>query len=114
MVQALRSQSRRGGPATAELNPRAIAIRDHVVPLIRMLAGAQRAGGLPVLIAVLGPYTCTYRRPLVGERGRPHHLEIRRRRRLMVLEWNEGGTRLLLFHPGPWQDEALRLEAAPG
>ncbi len=57
-------------PAIAPVHARALAIRDHVVPLIRKLAGAQRAGGLPVLMAVLGPFTFTYRRPLVAERDK--------------------------------------------
>ena len=101
-------------PAALPVPARALAIRDHVLPLIRALAGAQRAGGLPVLMAVLGPYTFSYRRPLVGERGKPHRLEIRRRRRLMVLEWAEDGIRHLTFRPGPWEAEVLALAGRTG
>jgi len=109
---ASRAASARADPAPpAERAARVAAIRAHVLPLIRALAGAQRAGGLPVLMAVLGPYTFTYRRPLVGERAKPHRLEIRRRRRLMVLEWNEDDLRVLVFRRGAWEDEVLHLQA---
>ncbi len=115
MVQPPRRRSNSDPSAlvsdAAATETRALSIRDHVLPLIRMLAGAQRAGGLPVLMAVLGPYTFTYRRPLVGERGKPNRLEIRRRRRLMVLEWTDGDIKLPVFHRGAWEDEVLRLTA---
>jgi len=88
---------------------RALAIRNHVVPLIRALAGAHRAGGLPVLLAVLGPFTLSYRRPLVGQADQPCRLEIRRRRRLLVLEWTGTDFTLVTFQPGPWEQEVLRL-----
>src|SRR5690349_3415950 len=56
--------------------PRALAIRAHLLPLIRAMAADQRASGLSVLIVVAPPYTISYRRPLVGAGDAPHRLEI--------------------------------------
>ena len=112
MVQPRKRQARDPDPGGVPDQERALSIRDHVVPLIRALAGAHHAGGLPVLMAVLGPFTLSYRRPLVGQEGKRHRLEIRRRRRLMVLEWSDAKVSLVAFHPGRWEQEVLRLGPA--
>jgi hypothetical protein len=90
---------------------RAVAIRDYVIPLIQAMADVEKASTAPVLIYIARSFTLGYRRtsseePACGDRNR---LDVRRRKRLMRIEWSDVETKLVSFRGGEWEREIMRL-----
>jgi hypothetical protein len=85
---------------------RAIAIRDHLVPLI--LAASEREGmnGNPLMLTAEGLFI-GYRKVARGTR-----MDIWKHRRLLQIEWNGAEVRVLSFTPGEWERTIMTLREA--
>ena len=111
---------------------RAIAIRDHVVPLVREHGTLELQRGPVRLVALrTGPWTVEhwtpfgdlspdeasspgYRHAVERQRTRPdlpYGLDLSRdgTRVLNVLWSDDGASQVVAFVRGPWEDEALAL-----
>ena len=111
---------------------RALAIRDHLVPIVRERGVLELQRG-PVRLVVLrtGPWTIEhwtpfgelspdeasspgYRHAVERQRTRPdlpYGLDVRRdRARVLGVLWSDDGAcEVVAFVRGPWEDEALAL-----
>ena len=111
---------------------RALAIRDHLVPIVRERGMLELQRGLVRLVALrTGPWTiehwtpfgelspdkaCSpgYRHAVERQRTRPdlpYGLDVRRDgARVLGVLWSEdGASQVVTFVRGPWEDEALAL-----
>ncbi len=111
---------------------RALAIRDHLVPIVRGRGMLELQRGLVRLVALrTGPWTIEhwtpfgelspdeasspgYRHALERQRAGPdlpYGLDLRRdsARVLGVLWAEDGASEVVAFVRGPWEDEALAL-----
>jgi hypothetical protein len=111
---------------------RALAIRDHLVPLVRARGRLEvQRGTLRLITLHAGPWTVThwtpfndlapddasspgYRRALERQQSGPvlpygidvWHKEIK----VLSMVWgDDGSSELISFDCGPWEEEALRL-----
>ena len=111
---------------------RALAIRDHLVPVVRGRGMLELQRGLVRLVALrTGPWTIEhwtpfgelspdeasspgYRHAVERQRTRPdlpYGLDVRRDgARVLGVLWSEdGASQVAAFVRGPWEDEALAL-----
>ena len=111
---------------------RALAIRDHLVPVVRGRGMLELQRGLVRLVALrTGPWTIEhwtpfgelspdeasspgYRHAVERQRTRPdlpYGLDVRRDgARVLGVLWSEdGASQVAVFVRGPWEDEALAL-----
>jgi hypothetical protein len=111
---------------------RALAIRDHLVPIVRGRGMLELQRGLVRLVALrTGPWTIEhwtpfgelspdeasspgYRHAVERQRTRPdlpYGLDVRRDgARVLGVLWSEdGASQVVTFVRGPWEDEALAL-----
>ena len=111
---------------------RALAIRDHLVPIVRGRGMLELQRGLVRLVALrTGPWTIEhwtpfgelspdeasspgYRHAVERQRKRPdlpYGLDVRRDgARVLGVLWSEdGASQVAVFVRGPWEDEALAL-----
>ncbi|CAA9229717.1 MAG: hypothetical protein AVDCRST_MAG08-1032 [uncultured Acetobacteraceae bacterium] len=111
---------------------RALAIRDHLVPIVRERGMLELQRGLVRLVALrTGPWTIEhwtpfgelspdeasspgYRHAVERQRTRPdlpYGLDVRHdRTRVLGVLWSEdGASQVVTFVRGPWEDEALAL-----
>jgi hypothetical protein len=93
-------------PLEKDVIDRAIAIRDHLEPLILTASKTDQMSDVPILLFMVAAFTISYRR-LRNEK----RLEIWQRRRLMQLRWNGSNVVLGAFRPGGWERDILRLQA---
>jgi hypothetical protein len=112
---------------------RALAIRDHLMPLIRVYGAMQEVSGTAGHVAVwqAGSFTCTVRSPFkarpaevppdasyerAASRQRaksalPWCLEVWHGHTVLNLQWRDDGTvEVISFTRGPWEDAALALQ----
>jgi hypothetical protein len=112
---------------------RALAIRDHLLPLIRVHGGMQEVSGAAGHLAVwkAGSLTCTVRSPFTAwpaeappaasyeqalsrQRAKPALpwcLEVWHGHTVLNLQWDDDGTvEVISFTRGPWEDDALALQ----
>jgi hypothetical protein len=123
-----------------ELVARAIAIRNHLLPLIQAHGTLQEVSGMAGRVAVwkVGGFTCTLRNPFTPwpaeappaasydqaisrQRAKPDlpwGLDVWHGRKVLSLQWDdEGQLEVLAFVRGPWEAEVLAVgapEASPG
>ena len=113
---------------------RALAIRDHLLPLIQAHGTLEEVSGAAGRLAMwkTGSFTCTLRGPFTPwpaeapptaaydqaiSRQRtkptlPWGLEVWHGHKVLSLQWDDEGTvEVTSFTPGPWENEALALEA---
>ena len=111
---------------------RALAIRDHLVPIVRERGMLELQRGLVRLVALrTGPWTIEhwtpfgelspdeasspgYRHAVERQRTRPdlpYGLDVRHDgARVLGVLWSEAGaSQVVVFVRGPWEDEALAL-----
>ena len=111
---------------------RALAIRDHLLPLVRGRGALEvQRGPLRLVVLRTGPWTVehwtpfsdlspdeasspAYRHALERQRAAsdlPYGLDLRRdgARVLGVLWSDDGASEVVAFVRGPWEDEALAL-----
>ena len=111
---------------------RALAIRDHLVPVVRGRGMLELQRGLVRLVALrTGPWTIEhwtpfgelspdeasspgYRHAVERQRTRPdlpYGLDVRHAgTRVLGVLWSEdGASQVVVFVRGPWEDEALAL-----
>ena len=111
---------------------RALAIRDHLLPLVREHGTLELQRGPVRLVALrTGPWTIEhwtpfgelspdeasspgYRHAVERQRTRPdlpYGLDVRHDgTRVLVVLWSEdGASQVVVFVRGPWEDEALAL-----
>ena len=111
---------------------RALAIRDHLVPVVRERGMLELQRGLVRLVALrTGPWTIEhwtpfgelspdeasspgYRHAVERQRTRPdlpYGLDVRHDgARVLGVLWSEdGASQVVVFVRGPWEDEALAL-----
>lgn len=93
-------------PLEKDVVDRAIAIRDHLEPLILTASKTEQMNDVPVLLFMVAAFTIFYRRMQNEQR-----LEIWQGRRLMQIGWNGSNVILGAFRPGGWEREILRLQA---
>ncbi len=113
---------------------RALAIRDHLLPLIRA-HGAMREiskGGLRMVawkagrfaFALRSPFTSwpdvapdSYAAALAEQRAGPvlpWGLDVWHGCKVLSLQWDDAGrVEVISFNRGPWEDEALAMRADP-
>ena len=114
----------------------AIAIRDHVLPLVRSLGTLQeQSGGLRRIILSIDPWSFShwtpfkdlgsgeaaspgYRHAVEQQRAGPtleYGLDIRHQgARVLGLLWSDGGSYdVNLFERGEWETQILRLTGHP-
>jgi hypothetical protein len=112
---------------------RALAIRDHLMPQIRVNGAMQEVSGVAGQMAVwkVGNLTCTVRSPSTAwpaeappdaaydqaisrQRAKPALpwcLEVWHGHTVLNLQWDDGGTvEVISFTRGPWEDDALALQ----
>ena len=112
---------------------RAIAIRDHLLPLIRVHGAMQEVSGAAGHLAVwkAGSLTCTVRSPFTAwpaeappaaaydqalsrQRAKPAlpwGLQVWHGHTVLNLQWDDdGGVEVVSFTRGPWEDDALALQ----
>jgi hypothetical protein len=90
-------------PDTDDLE-RALAIRDHLAPLIRKRGEPWPVDGL-VWIWEMAPWYMA-----LGTSGSQHALEVLQDERLLRLNWwDGGGVEIVTFERGPWEADALAL-----
>jgi hypothetical protein len=98
-----------GAPAVSELlDPdalaRALAIRDHLAPLIR-----ERGEPWPIEPSVVIWETGSFYMAVVTT-GDRHALEVMEDRRLLRINWaDDGDVEVVAFERGPWEAAALAL-----
>ena len=113
---------------------RALAIRDHLLPLIRSHSTMQEVSGMAGRPAVckVGSFTCTLRGPFTpwpaeappvtsyeqaisrqrAKPALPWCLEVWHGHTVLNLQWEDDGTvEVISFTRGPWEDDALALQA---
>ena len=113
---------------------RALAIRDHLMPLIRVRGAMQEVSGAAGHMAVwkVGNLTCTVRSPFTAwpaeappnaaydqaisrQRAKPALpwcLEVWHVHTVLNLQWDDdGAVEVVSFTRGPWEDDALALQA---
>jgi hypothetical protein len=113
---------------------RAVAIRDHLLPLIRSHGTMQEVSGMAGRPAVckVGSFTCTLRSPFTpwpveappaasyeqaisrqrAKPALPWCLEVWHGHTVLNLQWEDDGTvEVISFTRGPWEDDALALQA---
>jgi hypothetical protein len=111
---------------------RAIAIREHLLPLIRVHGTMQEISGAAGRLAVwkAGTLTCTVRSPFTPwpaeepptasyeqaisrQRAKPvlpWALDVWRGRKVLSLQWDDDGrVEVVSFIRGPWEAEALAM-----
>jgi hypothetical protein len=91
-------------PPQASEAERAIAIRDHLMPLIETTSAAHEMSGTPALLFMTDGFTIGYRK--MSDRRR---LEVRKRILLLRIEWTDAGTRVVTFRPGDWERTIMAL-----
>jgi hypothetical protein len=112
---------------------RALAIRDHLMPLIRVHGSMQKVSGAAGHVAVwqAGSFTCTVRSPFTAwpaeappaaaydqaisrQRAKPALpwcLEVWHGHTVLNLQWaDDGPVEVISFTRGPWEDAALALQ----
>ena len=113
---------------------RALAIRDHLLPLFDAHSIMQQVSGAAGRLAVCkaGSFTCTLRGPFTAwpaeapptasyeqaisrQRAKPALpwcLEVWHGHTVLNLQWEDDGTvEVISFTRGPWEDDALALRA---
>ncbi len=114
---------------------RALAIRDHLLPLIRVQGAMKEIGGsgLRTVVweaggfgfALRSPFTpwpdaplFSYNEALAKQRASPvlsWGLDVRHRRKVLSLQWDDAGrVEVISFTRGPWEDEVLALGPGAG
>jgi hypothetical protein len=93
-------------PQSAETE-RAIAIRDHLVPLIETASAAHEMNGTPALLFLTAGFTIGYRK--VADRRR---LDVWKRTPLLRIEWTDAGIKVVTFKPGNWEGALMALREA--
>jgi hypothetical protein len=109
---------------------RAVAIRDHLLPLIRVQGAMEEIGGLRMVtwkagrfaFALRSPFTAwgikasppgSYSAALAKQRANPvlpWGLDVWHGRKVLSLQWDDAGrVEVISFTRGPWEDEALAL-----
>ena len=114
-----------------ERTTQALAIRDLLLPMIRVHGAMQEVSGMvgrPVVWKA-GDFTCTLRSPftpwpakvaiasydhaLSRQRAKPDlpwGLDVWHGRKVLSLQWNDAGrVEVVSFTRGPWEAEALAL-----
>ena len=116
---------------------RALAIRDHLLPLIRVQGAMEEVGGGGSRVlrmttwktgsfafALRSPFTpwpdtppISYDAALAKQRASPAmpwSLDVWHGRRVLRLQWDDAGrAEVVSFNRGPWEDEALALGPGP-
>ena len=116
---------------------RALAIRDHLLPLIRAQGVMEELGGSGsrmsrmvvwrtglFAFALRSPFTpwpdaapLSYDAALAKQRASPlmpWGLDVWHQRKVLSLQWDDAGrAELINFNRGPWEDEALALGPGP-
>jgi len=115
---------------------RAIAIRDHLLPLVRAHGSMEEVSGAAGRLVVwkAGNFTCSLRSPstpwpaeapptasydqaISRQRAKPDlpwSLDVWRGGTVLSLQWDEEGrVEVVSFTPGPWEAEALAMGAWP-
>jgi hypothetical protein len=118
--------------ATSDPTERAVAIRDHLLPLIQEHGAAQEISGPPVRMMVwkVGNFTFTlhspanpwqvetpasaaYEQALARQRAKPMPawgLDVWHGDKVLSLRWDDPGAfEVVRFIRGPWEDAALAL-----
>jgi hypothetical protein len=90
-------------PPSQSAIQRAIAIRDHLVPLIQAASKREGMNGYPLLFMAEG-FVIGYREVAGGAR-----MEVWRHRPLMRIEWNDEGVNNVSFKPGDWERAIMTL-----
>ena len=120
---------------TAARTARALAIRDHLLPLIRAHGFMQEAGGGSLRMvmwragrfrfALRSPFTPwpgtsppgSYAAALAKQRADPvlpWGLDVWHDRKVLSLQWDDAGrVEVISFNRGPWEAEALTIGAGP-
>jgi hypothetical protein len=111
---------------------RALAIRDHLLPLVRLNGGQEVQRDSVRLISLqTGPWTITHWTPFnelaAGEASSPGYRHALERQQtapslpygmdvshngtkvLSILWADDGASEVTSFHRGPWEDDALGL-----
>ncbi len=112
---------------------RAVAIRDHLLPLIRVQGAMEEIGGSGLRMvmwkagrfafALRSPFTAcggsrrhppgSYSAALAKQRANPvlpWGLDVWHGRKVLSLQWDDAGrVEVISFTRGPWEDEALAL-----
>ena len=115
---------------------RALAIRDHLLPLIRAQGAMEEIGGSGVRMvmwkagrfafALRSPFTAwgikappprSYSAAQAKQRANPvlpWSLDVWHGRKVLSLQWHAPGrVEVISFHRGPWEAEALALGPGP-
>ena len=115
---------------------RALAIRDHLLPLIRVRGAMEGIGGSGVrttmweagrfAFALRSPFTAwgikasppgSYSAAQAKRRADPvlpWGLDVWHGRKVLSLQWDDTGrAEVISFNRGPWEDEALALGPGP-
>ena len=118
-----------------ERTTQALAIRDHLLPMIRAHGAMQEVSGMagrPVVWKA-GDFTCTLRSPftpwpakvaiasydhaLSRQRAKPDlpwGLDVWHGRNVLKLQWDDDGrVEVVSFIRGPWETVALAMGAEP-
>ena len=116
---------------------RALAIRDHLLPLIRVQGEMEEIGGSGrrmvmwkagrFAFALRSPFTAwgikaapprSYSAAQAKQRANPvlpWGLDVWHGRKVLSLQWDDSGrVEVISFNRGPWEDEALALGPGPG
>jgi len=120
---------------TDDRTAQALAIRDHLLPLIRAHGAMREVGGSPPRLLRMvtweaGGFTCLLRSPFTPPRPEapmarsygaalakqragpvlPWGLDVEQGRKVLNLQWDDAGrAEVISFIRGPWEDEALAL-----
>ncbi|MDO9714323.1 hypothetical protein [Paracraurococcus lichenis] len=119
----------------AEQDARALAIRDHLLPLIQAHGALEEVSGMAGRVARwrVGGFICLLRSPFTpwpaevpiasydqaisrqrAKRVLPWGLEVWSGHKMLSLQWDdEGQVDVTSFQRGPWEVEALALGAEP-
>ena len=113
---------------------RALAIRDHLLPLIRAQGAMKEIGGSGLRsvtwevggfgFMLRSPFTpwpdaplFSYNEALAKQRASPvlsWGLDVWRGRKLLSLQWDDAGrAEVISFTRGPWEEEVLALGPGP-
>ena len=115
---------------------RAVAIRDHLLPLIRVQGAMEETGGSGARMvmwkagrfafALRSPFTAwgikasppgSYSAALAKQRANPvlpWGLDVWHGRKVLSLQWDDAGrVEVTSFNRGPWEAEALALGPGP-
>jgi hypothetical protein len=100
---------------------RAIAIRDHVLPLLQANGTMQAVGPMSVLMWHAEPWRAIYRTPFqrmpdkdpaltrqMGKQPLPYGLDVWHGSKVFSIEWSDPDVRIITFKRGPWEDALLQ------